>query len=359
MRARIMVVSLILFVSVAARSPAQQQLLPSAQEASKLTKQDIPELARKAEAGDAKAQLVLGHAYKYGYGTAKHESEAAKWYRAAADQGNAEAQLCLGNALRFGHGVRQDEDEAAKWFLKAAEQGQIGAQVNLGALYHRQKNFEEAVKWDRMAAEAGDPMAQSNLCLDYAMGEGVPRDYPTAYMWILLSRAMRCGEPSVPCVERDPGLDRDTKNFQGQIGARLSAEEIAAARQKASDWLVAHQKEPLSPEGSETPRTVFPVSHKHGGRGLGYCYGWITVRKDQIKYVSSNQGDGFEISPNDVKKVDGSFRSTGNLSQPFILLGAELILKNGKKHTFAMIDEQFQRQDPSPLFRALKNTTGK
>lgn len=49
-------------------------------------------------------------------------------------------------------------------------------------------------------------------------------------------------------------------------------------------------------------------------------FGCITIRKDLIKYVSVNQTDGFEITPKDLKKVDGDIRSTDNLNQPFVLV---------------------------------------
>jgi hypothetical protein len=94
MRSSLPILLLAFLLCVAGGLSAQQQLMPSAQQASKLTQQDVPELTRKAEAGNAKAQLFLSHAYKYAYGISKEESEAVKWYRAEADQGNAaSAQL--------------------------------------------------------------------------------------------------------------------------------------------------------------------------------------------------------------------------------------------------------------------------
>jgi TPR repeat protein len=367
MRARIWSLLLVFLVSVAPSLPAQQQLLPTAQEASKLTQQDIPELAQKAEAGDAKAQLLLGHAYKYGYGTSKKETEAVKWYRAAADQGNADAEYCLGNAYLYGHGIGQDDKEAMKWFQHAAEQGQVNAEVNLGMLYYKQRNYGEYEKWTRQAAEAGDHTAQANLSADYAKGDFLPQDYAAAYMWILLARAAQCGDPPELCVKHDPQMGAETSQLQSSLAAHLSPELIAEARQKASDWLVAHQKEPLPPEGAETPSVVFMVTHKNSGRGSSakptgepnYCYGSMTVSKVRIKYVGKNCDEGFEITPSNVKKVDASIRTTADFSRPFVMLDVKLVLTNGQKHTFVPLDEQLQKQDPVPLYKALKDATGK
>lgn len=54
---------------------------------------------------------------------AKNYTEAAEWYRKAAEQGNAEAQYSLGDCYMAGIGVTKDATEAVKWFHKAAEQG--------------------------------------------------------------------------------------------------------------------------------------------------------------------------------------------------------------------------------------------
>ena len=45
-----------------------------------------------------------------------------RWWRKAAEQGEASAQEELGTAYFFGDGVQRDHSEAAKWFRKAAEQ---------------------------------------------------------------------------------------------------------------------------------------------------------------------------------------------------------------------------------------------
>ncbi|MBI4164863.1 MAG: sel1 repeat family protein [Acidobacteria bacterium] len=95
MRAKVSILLLVFCVSVSARLPAQEQLETMREEASKLTKQDIPELVRKAEAGDIKAQLLLGNAYARGFGVRQKFPEAAQWFRKSAEQGDAVAQYEL------------------------------------------------------------------------------------------------------------------------------------------------------------------------------------------------------------------------------------------------------------------------
>ena len=52
--------------------------------------------------------------------------------RKAAEQGNIDASNNLGVMYLTGKGVPQDYTEAAKWFRMAAEQGDGRAQFNLG-----------------------------------------------------------------------------------------------------------------------------------------------------------------------------------------------------------------------------------
>jgi TPR repeat protein len=48
-----------------------------------------------AETGDSSAQLQLGHCYHNGWGVAKNEAEAEKWYKMSAEQGNLTAKFYL------------------------------------------------------------------------------------------------------------------------------------------------------------------------------------------------------------------------------------------------------------------------
>ena len=242
MRIKVPLLLLGLFVSEAAGLAAQEEVEATRVEASKLVKRDIPDLARKAEAGDAKAQLLLGEAYAFGYGVRKKFSEAAKWYERAGQQGNALAQFSLCNLYQFGYGVRKDKGEAIQWCSKAAEQGLAVAQAKLGFLYLEQKNYGEAEAWTRKAAEQGNLNAQINLAAMYAHGEGIPRDFASAYMWIILAREARCGQPPEVCVVQDPKLDAVTKQFRDEIAVNLTAEQIAEVQRRAADWMKEFEK---------------------------------------------------------------------------------------------------------------------
>jgi S1-C subfamily serine protease len=146
---------------------------------------------KAAEQGHAVAQNNLGSMYANGYGVAQNYGEAVKWYRKAADQGYANAQTNLGDMYRAGRGVAQNNGEAFKWYHMAAEHGNAVAQNNLGSVYVNghgvAQNDAEAAKWYRKAADQGYALGQSNLGSMYAYGRGVPQNYVQAHMWFNLA----------------------------------------------------------------------------------------------------------------------------------------------------------------------------
>jgi serine/threonine protein kinase len=99
-----------------------------------LIKKAFPNLQVAAVAGEPWAQADMGSLYQTGLLVAKNNTEAVRWYRAAAEQGYAGAQTNLGAMYADGKGVAQSKTEAVKWLRLAAEQGDKVAQDNLSAL---------------------------------------------------------------------------------------------------------------------------------------------------------------------------------------------------------------------------------
>jgi TPR repeat protein len=119
----------------------------------------------KAKDGEAEAQWAVGCAYEL----KKDDTNAVKWFRAAASQNYAPAENNLGVYFAEGHGVNQDYAEAVKWYRKAVEQNYAGAQLNLAGCYLTghgvEKNLAVGLDWTRRAAEQNHPLAQFNLVL--------------------------------------------------------------------------------------------------------------------------------------------------------------------------------------------------
>lgn len=90
-----------------------------------------PELVKKAEAGDRKAQSDLGMAYFKGKGVKQSYIEALKWFTKAAEQGDAESQYQIGLLYYGGIGVEKSRTKAIEWYKKAAAQGHKEAVAEL------------------------------------------------------------------------------------------------------------------------------------------------------------------------------------------------------------------------------------
>jgi uncharacterized protein len=142
-----------------------------------------------------------------------------------------------------GHGVPPDYTEAAKWYRTAADQGYAVAQFNLGNMYRKgqgvPQDYEEAVKWYRSAAEHSLAFAQTNLGIMYAVGQGVEKDYVRAYVWLNLAAAQGDGNAS-------RGREHILKD--------MSSSQIAEAQRLAREWkpVAASGSLDLSPEEKET-----------------------------------------------------------------------------------------------------------
>jgi TPR repeat protein len=83
--------------------------------------------------------------------------------------------------------------------------------------------------WFRRAADLGNPHSQFRLSIMYYQGEGVARDRVEAAKWWTV--AMSNGE-------------QWERRFRPQIAsaeAKLSPEENAEGKRKASDWLKARE----------------------------------------------------------------------------------------------------------------------
>jgi hypothetical protein len=81
----------------------------------------LSELLPQARAGNPVAQAYVGEIYEKGLGMpSPNPSEAAGWYRKAAQQGNIAAQVALGSLYERGLGVPKDKAEALNWYRSAS-----------------------------------------------------------------------------------------------------------------------------------------------------------------------------------------------------------------------------------------------
>ena len=155
---------------------------------------NLADLMKKAEQGDASSQFSLAFSYHLGLGVSPDHEEALRWYRAAAEQGYMPTQETLGDMYYNGNGVPQDYQEAVRWYRALAEQGDTGAQNKLGSMYEKE--------------------------------QGVPQDYIQAHMWYNLAAASRLTTDDREKAARNRDL----------LAEKMTSEQIAEAQRLAREW---------------------------------------------------------------------------------------------------------------------------
>ena len=98
-------------------------------------------------AGDADAQMRLGHMHYRGADGARNDVEARRLYRLSAAQGNAEAQAKLGKMHYIGKGGPEDLAEARRLCGLAAAQGDAEAQYGLGDMHYDGIHQVDIARW--------------------------------------------------------------------------------------------------------------------------------------------------------------------------------------------------------------------
>jgi TPR repeat protein/S1-C subfamily serine protease len=150
--------------------------------------QRVEVLTKRAELGDAEAQLELGKINFIGTELPRDIAKAANWWAKAAEQGNADAQFELGLIYAVDTFSLKDLAKTLDWWQKAAGQGNVRAQSGLGAMFQSgtgvPKNLAKAAEWYRMAAVQGFVDAQHELGLMYWSGAGVSRNMTLAIEWL-------------------------------------------------------------------------------------------------------------------------------------------------------------------------------
>jgi len=197
-----------------------------------------------ADRGDPRSQVFLGLLY-YEAGTSgatRNDSEAATWFRKAAEQGSADGQSMLATMYLAGRGVPPSYTEAAKWFRKAADQGLSYAQLQLAIIYDGQYGKDtgvptdnaQALDWYMRAAVQGEPVAQDQVGVKYLNGTGVPKNAKIAVKWFCKAASGGSAHSMVRLCglyNRGVGVSR---NYRKSIAwCRASAEQGDANGQAA------------------------------------------------------------------------------------------------------------------------------
>ena len=186
-------------VSASASTPVSAPEADSQEFApAQMTDEDLQLVLEQAEQGDADNQYVAGVLYQRGELVLLNESQAAYWYKRAAEQDHPAAALSLGKLYDRGAGVPQNDRSAVEWYRRAAKLGLPDAQYNLAAMYDQGRgvaqSFVDAAAWYKKSARQQYMDAQINLASMYWQGQGVEKSVERSYMWFFI--ASELGYPS-------------------------------------------------------------------------------------------------------------------------------------------------------------------
>ncbi len=178
-----------------------------------------PGLRKAALAGDPAALYDIAARLAEGREIARDPKAAIKLLEKVAAEGYAPAQYRLANMFEKGVAGERDATLARAWYERAAERGNVRAMHNLAVLYAEggpgSPDYGRAVAWFERAAKSGVRDSQYNLAILKARGLGTERDLKASYLWFSVAANEGDG---------DAGSKRD------EVAARLTAEELAAAK---------------------------------------------------------------------------------------------------------------------------------
>jgi TPR repeat protein len=264
------------------------------------------ELLPLAHRGEARAEYLMGVMADNGLGPVQLQvTDAAQWYRRAADKNNSDAQFALSNAYAIGRGVPVDAQQALAWLQRAANNNHVPAMMAMAGLLDSgaggvERNPEEAAAWIKRAAEQGSVNATYLYGERFAKGLGVPKDEKQAIAWY--ERAALRGHPaaqlalgrlvgdglnatSAQNVEAFMWLTLASQRGEGQVRidagqlrralqSNMMPTDVTEATTRSRAWKPAPQLAGLKPDpdfdlpgGLNNPAPPKPPATAAGGRG--------------------------------------------------------------------------------------------
>ena len=184
----------------------------------------VSDLIKKAEQGDAAAQLEYGRLLKTtGNGVEQDWKKAVEMLQRAADNGNADAQWELGLMYEFSNQVTQDESKALELYRKSADAGSpIGLYMLAHCYQHGIAIEEDLAVSDSLYTQSFNELIQLAPQEDiyvlnfvgsaYFWGDGVKLDRQKAFEYYLISANK--GNPETQykvgnCYETGQGTEQD------------------------------------------------------------------------------------------------------------------------------------------------------
>lgn len=187
--------------------------------------------------GTPDALQAIAAMYETGDGLPQNYSEAAKWYRKAADL-NPAAAFKLASMLINGKGVPQDYGEAMALCRNAAKRYYAPAQYCVGFLYQKGLGMpvdpKEAAKWYGDASRGGNRMAMTALATMYWKGDGIAVDRPEAYYYFVRAYFKGSQDAKTQTQNLMKEMDKDEiKRLEKKLrDARMDPKKVFALMQE-------------------------------------------------------------------------------------------------------------------------------
>ena len=147
-----------------------------------------------------------------------------------ADAGDAEAQYRLGLIYLTGVDLSKNEEKAKKMFRKAADQEHPGAQYELGLMYYEDevlyRNVNEAWQlWDS-ASRGGCVAAMFRLSKMCADGECCSEFPKSAYIWALIAKKRGHTEAGelIENLESALNINKEERRLRQKVAERMDKE---------------------------------------------------------------------------------------------------------------------------------------
>ncbi len=253
-------------------------LLASAPNRSGGEEGDRDQLLHQAEGGSARAQLLLGLAYRDGrYGLARDAQSADAWFTRAARSGENYAAALLGDAYAAGDGVAKDSAVAQQWWRQAAQAGIAHAESRLGQALMGQSGdvagHDEGRRWLNRAAAQGDVQARHALGIDSPMpdriSDEIDRDLGVTQGHSLLGNIYRlifgdtAGAASPDGLKQRALAGDATAQYQLAMRYRDGAWGVDADAKQALGWL-----QQSANHGNPVAMTTLANAYESGRLGL-------------------------------------------------------------------------------------------
>jgi hypothetical protein len=185
-------------------------------------------LESEAEAGDKRAQFLLGEMLLKGLGREADSFAAAGWFQQAVREPDPDRYALYALASQYfnGDGVPQDATNAVALYERAASLGDPEAMRSLAAIYARgevvEQDLNAALSWLFLAAQGGEPAAMERF---ERLAGAAGRTPPFAGSWVAIAYIAPADHPS---WERSPEF------LPELIGGRLTLGDRSFAMPRAT-----------------------------------------------------------------------------------------------------------------------------